>query len=362
VILPLTSGPRLSIGFIEPHLEPVGGIRRVLETGNRLVERGHRVSIYLPDERSKTCDWMRCLPRLASISDGTEDELDFLIFNHEPQWYLLERFERARRTVFLALSHSRLYGKSGSWESLRCAVDLYLANSAWTAESIENEIGVRPEVVPSGVDTDLFRPGDGEREYPVLCVGDRRPWKGTAVIEEACRILDLPLTKLLDEDLSQDQLADMYRRAETFAVGSPLEGFGFPGLEALASGVPLVTTDNGGCREYAVDGETALIVPPDDPAAMAHAISRLRSDPELRSRLVEKGLETARRFTWDEAALGLENALTNEATCRRPPDPGPGRETTAASTRSGPAAVSDRARLERAGADSALRREHPPAH
>jgi glycosyltransferase involved in cell wall biosynthesis/GT2 family glycosyltransferase len=312
VILPLTSGPRLSIGFIEPHLEPVGGIRRVLETGNRLVERGHRVSIYLPDDREKACDWMRCLPRVASVSDGTEDELDFLVFNHEPQWYLLERFERARRTVFLALSHSRLYGKSGSWESLRCAVDLYLANSAWTADNIEHEIGVRPEVVPSGVDTELFRPGDGEREYPVLCVGDRRPWKGTAVIEEACRMLDLPLAKLLDEELSQEQLADRYRRAETFAVGSPLEGFGFPGLEALASGVPLVTTDNGGCREYAVDGETALIVPPDDPAAMAHAISRLRSDPELRSRLVEKGLETARRFSWDEAALGFETALTKQ--------------------------------------------------
>jgi glycosyltransferase involved in cell wall biosynthesis/GT2 family glycosyltransferase len=310
VILPLTSEPRLSIGFIEPHLKPVGGIRRVLETGNRLIERGHRVSIYLPDERSKACEWMRCLPRVASVSDGTEDELDFLIFNHEPQWYLLERFERARRTVFLALSHSRLYGKSGSWESLRCAVDLYLANSTWTAENIEREIGVRPEVVPSGVDTELFRPGDGEREYPVLCVGDRRPWKGTSVIEEACRILDLPLAKLLDEDLSQDELADRYRRAETFAVGSPLEGFGFPGLEALASGVPLVTTDNGGCREYAVDGETALIVPPDDPAAMAHAIGRLRSDPELRTRLVENGLATARRFSWDEAALGLESELT----------------------------------------------------
>jgi glycosyltransferase involved in cell wall biosynthesis/GT2 family glycosyltransferase len=309
-LMELTSGPRLSIGFIEPHLRPVGGIRRILETGNRLIERGHRVTIYVPDECARECDWMRCLPRIAGISEGAEDELDFIVFNHEPQWYVLERFTNARHRVFFALSHSRLYGKSGSWESVRCAVDLYLANSAWTADNIEQEIGVRPEVVPTGVDTELFRPGDETPEYPVLCVGDRRPWKGTDVIEEACRILDLPLVRLLDEDLSQEELARRYRRAETFAVGSPLEGFGFPGLEALASGVPLVTTDNGGCREYAVDEETALVVPPGDSAAMAHAIERLRSDPELRARLVDNGLETARRFTWHDAALGFERALS----------------------------------------------------
>jgi GT2 family glycosyltransferase len=317
VPLPLTSGPRLTIGFLEPHLDELGGIRRVLETGNRLVERGHRVTIYLPDSVRAECTWMRCLPRVAHIGEGGADELDFLIFNHEPQWYLLERFERARHRVFLALHYGRSYQKSGSWESLRCPTDLLLANSRWTADCVAEEIGERPTVVPTGVDERQFRPLNVPKQYPVLCVGDRRPSKGTAVIEEACRIAELPLEKLAGQGLRQDQLAEAYCKAEVFVVGSSTEGFGFPGLEALACGVPLVTTDNGGAREYAVHEETALLVPPDDPAAMAHAIRRLLGDAELRDRLVRNGLELAHeRFSWDDAVLGLEQALVDALTGR----------------------------------------------
>jgi len=302
----------LKVGFLEPHLQVVGGIRRVIETGNRLVERGHEVTIYVPDGTKKSCNWMRCLPRIATVSEGEVDPVDFLIFNHEPQWYLLERFEQARHRVFFALHYGRAYEKSGSWESLRCDWDMIFANSAWTADSIEEEIGIRPQVLPSGVDHEQFRPVPAEPSYPVLCAGDRRLSKGTDVIEQACRILDVPLAKLSVQNLSQEDLAAEYCKAEVFVVGSPTEGFGFPGLEALACGVPLVTTDNGGSREYAIHEETALVVPPDDPATMAQAVSRIRSEPELRERLRERGLAMAReRFSWDDAALAMEQALVD---------------------------------------------------
>ena len=299
-----------AIGFLEPHLQTVGGIRRVLETANRLVLRGHDVTIYLPDDQPHRCDWMPCLPRLKSVGDGASDELDFLIFNEEPQWYLLERFRRARRRVFLALSYGQAYDKRGSWESLRCGVDHYLANSRWTAECITREIGRRPLIVPTGVDTAQFRPIAVRKTYPVLCTGDARPWKGTGDIDEACRILGLPLQKLTSRRRRQSKLAREYSKAEVFVVGSRVEGFGFPGLEALACGVPLVTTDNGGSREYAENEVTALVVPPGDPHALARAIQRIRSEPSLRAELVRNGLERARtRFSWDRAALGLEEAL-----------------------------------------------------
>lgn len=310
----------MRIGFVEPHLGAVGGIRRVLEVSNRLASRGHEVSIYLPADQPLTCDWMECRARLRHLDNGAEDELDFIVFNHEPQWHLLQRFERARYRVFLALSYSRTYEKDGSWESLRVPVDLRLANSAWTADRIAGEIGVRPSVVPTGVDQALFRPIASTKRYPVLCVGDRRPWKGTQVIEQACAQLGLEAEKLAGKGLTQDDLAREYSKAEIFVVGSPIDGFGFPGLEALACGVPLVTTDNGGCREYAVHEETALIVPPNDPDAMAAAIARLRSNPELKERLARNGLELAReRFSWDNAADGFEREL--EQALEQEPEP-----------------------------------------
>jgi GT2 family glycosyltransferase/glycosyltransferase involved in cell wall biosynthesis len=315
---------QMRIGFIEPHLGAVGGIRRVLEVSNRLVSQDHEVTIYLPADQPLTCDWMECRARLRHIEEGTGDELDFIVFNHEPQWYLLQRFERARYGVFLALSYSRAYEKDGSWESLRVPVDIRLANSAWTADCIAAEVGARPSVVPTGVDQELFKPVATAKRYPVLCIGDRRPWKGSEVIERACDLLGLKAEKLAGRGLSQADLAAEYSKAEVFAVGSPIDGFGFPGLEALACGVPLVTTDNGGCREYAIHEETALIVPPGDPEAMAAAISRLRASPELRRRLIDNGLRLVReQFSWDRAADGFESELRQ--LLDREPDPVSGR-------------------------------------
>ena len=74
-------------------------------------------------------------------------------------------------------------------------------------------------------------------------------------------MLDLPVEEYAPKDLSQPDLGREYDAAQVFVVGSWFEGFCQPGLEAMACGVPLVTTDNGGCREYAIDGETALVVP-----------------------------------------------------------------------------------------------------
>jgi GT2 family glycosyltransferase len=112
------------------------------------------------------------------------------------------------------------------------------------------------------------------------------------------------------KNLDQHALGREYASARVFAVGSWFEGFCQPGLEALACGTPLVTTDNGGCREYAVDGETALVVPPRDARAMAGAIRRLLDDDALAARFVANGLDVvARDFDWDRRTVEFESVL-----------------------------------------------------
>ena len=299
----------MRIGMIEPHLLRFGGIRRMVELANRLVARGHDVTFYLPADEQLRCDWMRCDANVRGIEAGLDDELDVLLFNEETQWHVAFRFTRVRRRVFFALHAAWHYGKAATWEACRAPVDLQLANSEWTADQLERETGHRPSVVPSGVNREHFQPAAVRRRYPILSVGDPRPWKGTAVIREAAAQLGLPLEEYAHKNLRQDQLAREYSKAEVFVVGSRAEGFGHPGLEALACGVPLVTTDNGGCRDYAIDGETALVVAPDDPEGMAVAIKRLRGDTELRGRLVANGLKTAARFDWEGAVDVLEGHL-----------------------------------------------------
>jgi GT2 family glycosyltransferase len=301
----------------------------MVEFANRLVSRHHDVAFYLPDHEDHRCSWMRCDARVKPLSAGVDDELDIVLFNDERQWHLLDGFAKARRRVFYALHYAALYGKGGSWESVRAAVDLQLANSNWTADQICAETGHRPMVQLGGVDRAIFRPYGGRKRYPVLCPGgDGRPWKGTETILAAGRRLDLPVERYAEKNLDQPDLGREYDAAQVFVVGSWFEGFGQPGLEAIACGVPLVTTDNGGCREYAVDEATALVVPPRDPEAMADAIRRLLDDRDLSAKLARSGLETVKRdFDWeqrtDEFAEVLDGVSAGTALVPPPRRPKP---------------------------------------
>ena len=84
--------------------------------------------------------------------------------------------------------------------------------------------------------------------------------------------------------ISDDELARNYAQAQVAVVPSLYEGFSLPAIEAMACGVPLVATTGGALPEVVgTDGETGLLVPPDDPGALAAAIGRLLDDAELRA-------------------------------------------------------------------------------
>lgn len=84
-------------------------------------------------------------------------------------------------------------------------------------------------------------------------------------------------------------------------------------LEAMASGLPCVTTDTPGCREAVIAGETGLLVPPRDPEALADALGRLLTDPALRARLGEAGRgRTVAEFS-DEVVCAATLAVYEQA-------------------------------------------------
>lgn len=91
-----------------------------------------------------------------------------------------------------------------------------------------------------------------------------------------------------------------YNAAEASAYLSLYEGFGFPVLEALACGVPTLTSATASLKEAAGDG--ALLAPPEDEAAIADGLLRLLSDADLRADLRQRGLRHAQQFSWDKTA------------------------------------------------------------
>jgi glycosyltransferase involved in cell wall biosynthesis len=100
--------------------------------------------------------------------------------------------------------------------------------------------------------------------------------------------------------VSGAELDAAYQKALCLACVSREEGFGFTPLEALAAGVPPVVSDLPVFAETL--GEAAVVVPPGDVEALADALLRLESDPELRSRLVDAGRTRLLELSWGRAA------------------------------------------------------------
>jgi len=88
-------------------------------------------------------------------------------------------------------------------------------------------------------------------------------------------------------------------------------------VEAAACGVPVVASDSPGLRDSVRHGETGLLVPHGNVAALAAAVGRLLDDEPLRRRLGDAGVAWARRFSWDTAAERIEARLRDAAARRR---------------------------------------------
>src|SRR4029079_17334503 len=97
------------------------------------------------------------------------------------------------------------------------------------------------------------------------------------------------------------ELPDWYRAALAFVYPSRFEGFGLPVLEAMACGVPVITSQAPSLLEVA--GDAALSVPTETPDPLADAIELILSQPDLRTELSHRGVARAARFSWRTAAL-----------------------------------------------------------
>ncbi len=132
-----------------------------------------------------------------------------------------------------------------------------------------------------------------------LVIAGRRGWLYKDVLKEARR------TKYADEIIFTDFVEEahklhLYRLARLFVYPSFFEGFGFPPLEAMAAGTPVITSNTSSFPE--VVGEAGLMVDPSNIDEIAWAIETMLRDEDLRNHYIEKGFAHVKRFSWERCA------------------------------------------------------------
>ena len=100
--------------------------------------------------------------------------------------------------------------------------------------------------------------------------------------------------------VASEALANLYDSASALLFPSLEEGFGFPVLEAMARGLPVVTSNTSSLPE--VGGDAALYADPRDPHGIAREVTRAVEDPGLRQEMIRKGVLRSREFTWGRTA------------------------------------------------------------
>jgi len=192
-------------------------------------------------------------------------------------------------------------------------------------------------VIPNGVDMNRFRPGADGRELIeafgiqsgsyILTVGRLEPRKNHLGLLKSYALLRDPKPPLViagqkhfgfDEALNyarqsgmekylhflehvdDEALPALYRHARLFVYPTWAEGFGIPVLEAMASGVPVISSDNTSLPE--VVGETGVLVKAGVIQALASQMQHLLGDPAFAERLSRNAHERAKLFTWERAA------------------------------------------------------------
>jgi len=347
---------------------PVGGFKVQYEYANRLAARGHAVTVIHPCTVERPRGWKARLARaskraadsftdqsrvgwhalgegvrLLSVPDLREKFLPAADVTVATSWATAEMARvyspRAGRKFQIVYDYELWMTaepplRRRMQEAFRAGLSC-VATSPAVAGMLE-ELDVRPAAyIPCGldfdalgVDTPVERRARGTVGFPAR----EQPSKGTADALGALQTLrsrrgdELRVSAFGPRPLAglpgwvraswlptDAELRAFYNSISIFVFPSHFEGWGLPGMEAMACGAALVAADSVGSREYARHGETALVVARERPDLLAEAVETLLDDDELRQRLARQGNAHVRQYTWARAVDALEALFAGAA-------------------------------------------------
>jgi len=355
----------MRITFVLPPVDMSGGIRTLAVYAERLRRRGHRVVVVSvrsprPTLRQiarsvlKGGGWPlfrpapshfdglavdhRRLSHTGPVTDGDVPDADVVIATWWETAYWVAGLSPAKGLKAHFVQGYEVFG--GKPEMVDAAYRLPLAKivtSAWLGRLLQKKFDQDPvAVVHNSVDTERFQtPPRGKQSVPTVGMIYSPDFiKGCDVALQAVALakkampnlrlvamgydqveesLPLPVEAEFTYQARDQKVVEIYSRCDAWLFPSRSEGFGLPVLEAMACRTPVIGTPAGAAPDLLSRGG-GILVPHDDPQAMARAIGQVCTLPDAAWRAMsDAALETATGFTWDDATDLFEKALTTIA-------------------------------------------------
>lgn len=335
-----------------------GGMKVIYEYSNYLAEKGHDVTLYYMGNQ---------ILSNYRIPEFIRRILVRAIIFYRPRWFKLNKkikkiaiFEMKNenirnadvimatdvRTAFpvskLELSKGKKFYFIQGFENWQLpdseVINTYKLNmknltvSNWLSEIINGVSNEPAIIIPNSVDTAIFRieiPPTERQTHTIAFHYRSEEFKGSKYGFEAFEILykkypdlkvnivgieneppNLPNYCTYYRNVNSQQISVINNNSSVFVCTSIEEGFGLPGLEGMACGCVLVSTDFYGVREYAENGKNALLCPPKNPYALADTIDEVFQDKMLREKIIENGLLTVKERSTSKSASYLEKILS----------------------------------------------------
>jgi glycosyltransferase involved in cell wall biosynthesis len=346
---------------------PSGGFRVVYEYANRLVSRGHEVSVIHPRRlpfcppsaltlrqrfrkarfalsgivSTPSIHWQPIDKRVRMRFVASSDQ------RHIPEGDIL--FATAWNTVRPVMECTAVQGEKcyliqhhETWMGPKDLVDetwrmplRKIVISQWLLE-IGRALGSQPlTYIPNGIDHKQYRltqPIEGRlRQIVMMCspVEFKASKDGIAALQIAKKEYPnlrvvlfgnsrrpswIPQWMTFEQDPPQQRIVEEFYNGSSIVVSSSIaEGFALPPAEGAACGCAIAATDSGGIRDFAEHGVTALLSPPKRPEALARNICLLLGNDDLRIRLARSANDFIKQFTWERSADLLEEFIVRAA-------------------------------------------------
>lgn len=350
---------KLDIAFVLPGSakQPIGGYKVVYEYANFLISRGHCVTIYYFINNS-----LRKYP----LPKVVREFMGKILVRLRPRWFALDKMIKqiglkkekldkfGKHDIIIATAVNtaeivnnlpsscgeKIYFIQG-YENWSVSTEYLLQTynfpmrkiivAKWLKESIDSYTKKDSILVSNSINTDIFNiTNDIETRNKMTIVFHYR-----SAEKKGCKYAIEAINKLYNDykninvfavsnekkpsiipdyihyyyNINAEEVAKINNKASIFLCSSIEEGFGLPGLEGMACGCALVSSDYKGVHEYAVNGVNALLVDRESADALYNALKRLIEDDELRVKIAKAGANTGKEKALNISAEKFEEAL-----------------------------------------------------